>query len=79
MDNFTIEIPENSGLTRYKVVDYPFNDEDNHCKFEVFRNEALVASFEPDRRGFLQVCKNPGNLDENILDLLAEKIESYHF
>ena len=78
MDKFEIQIAQENENIVFEVIDYA-HDEENKCKFEVFRDRKFVASFEPDSRGFLHVCKNPGNIDENILDSLAEKIESYHF
>ncbi len=78
MEKFLIELPQDSQQTMYEVIDYA-HDENNRCKFMIFREGKLVAGFEPDSRGFLHVCKNPGNVDEAILDILAEKIESYNF
>jgi hypothetical protein len=37
-----------------------------------------VASFEPDAQDFLHICQNPGSIDEEVLHLLAEKIEGHH-
>ncbi|WP_207535496.1 hypothetical protein [Desertivirga arenae] len=61
----------------FEVVDY-VHHEHEHCKFEVFKEEKLVASFEPDQYGFLHICKNPGELDRELLQELAEKIERYN-
>ena len=78
MEKFTIEIQEDEALEVYEVIDYA-HGEDNKCKFEIFKAGKLAASFEPDSKGFLHVCKNPGNLNEITLEHLAEKIEFYNF
>ncbi len=78
MGKFIIELSRDSQKVLYEVIDY-VHDEDNHCKFEIFREGKMVAGFEPDARGFLHICKNPGDVDETTLDVLAEKIESYNF
>lgn len=78
MDKFCIEIGEGDQKVEYEIRDYA-HDDNNGCKFEVFKGGTFVASFEPDQRGFLHVCKNSGLAKEDTLHLLAEKIEAVNF
>jgi hypothetical protein len=50
---------------------------DDRCKFEVYRHGEFVASFEPDPQHHLQVCRNNGQLDDELLHLVADEIETY--
>lgn len=77
MEKFVAEVFQDHEKVLYEIRDYAY-DENNRCKFEVFLDDRLVASFEPDSKGFLHICKNPGNVDEATLHGLAEKIESYN-
>ena len=77
MDRIRIEVRKNDELINFEIIDYVHHDHD-HCKFEVFKGEELVASFEPDQSGHLHICKNPGNIDNDILHEIAEKLESYN-
>jgi len=77
MEKIHIEVQKDSELLDFEVIDY-VHHEHNHCKFEVFKGEELVASFEPDRTGHLHICKNPGNIEPSILHKIAEKLESYN-
>jgi hypothetical protein len=78
MEKFIIEIEQTDRKDAFEVIDYA-HDDDNRCKFELFKDEVMVASFEPDKYGVLNICKNPGNIDRSTLHLIAEKIESYNF
>jgi len=77
MENFPITISLNKQVHHFEVGEYLHHDGES-CKFRVFENGAFVASFEPDRHSGLQVCQNPGGLDEKMLHLLADKIEAHH-
>lgn len=77
MDRIHIEILKGGQTLSYEVVDY-MHHENDHCKFEVFSGEKLLASFEPDKYGHLHLCKNPGNVDKVVLHEIAEKLESYN-
>ena len=77
MDRIDIEIERTGQIFNYQVVDYIHHEHD-HCKFELFSGEKLLASFEPDKYGHLHVCKNPGNVEKEILHEIAEKLESYN-
>jgi hypothetical protein len=76
MDKFVIEIEKDSDKLNFEVVDYAHHEDDNRCKFEILKNGKLVASFEPDNRGFLHICKNCGVVDEEVLHLIADKLET---
>lgn len=76
MDKFEIVVLKDEEKLQFEVIDYAHHEDDNRCKFEVLRNGALVASFEPDRRGFLHICKNCGVVDEATLHLIADKLET---
>ena len=76
MDKFVIEIEKDSDKLNFEVVDYAHHEDDNRCKFEILKNGMLVASFEPDNRGFLHICKNCGVVDEEVLHLIADKLET---
>jgi predicted PilT family ATPase len=77
MDKFSIEVERDDKKINFQIVDYAHDDTDR-CKFEVYLDEKLVASFQPDRHGFLHICKNTGSVEESLLHLLADKIESLH-
>ena len=76
MSAFGIEIIKDSNKLTFEVVDYAHNEDDNRCKFEILQNGKLIASFEPDSRGYLHICKNTGEVDEETLHLIADKIEA---
>lgn len=76
MDKFEIEIVKDTSRLHFEVVDYAHNEDDDRCKFEVLKEGKLVASFEPDHRGFLHICKNCGVVDEETLHLIADKLEA---
>ena len=75
MEKFSIEVTKDSNKLHFDIIDYAHDGDSNRCKFEVLRNSKLVASFEPDSRGYLHVCKNTGEVDEEVLHLIADKLE----
>jgi len=77
MENYLVTITLKKQTHQFEVGEYLHHD-DERCKFKVFENGKMVASFEPDAHQYLQVCQNPGNLDDKVLDLLADKIEAHH-
>jgi hypothetical protein len=79
MDKFEIEIIKDDQKLNFEIVDFAHHEDDNRCKFEVLRSGKLVASFEPDNRGFLHICKNCGVVDEQTLHLIADKLETLSF
>lgn len=76
MDKFQIEISKDDQQLAFDVIDYAHEEHDNRCKFEILKEGKLIASFEPDSRGFLHICKNCGVVDEQTLHLIADKLES---
>lgn len=75
MKNIRLSIEKDSEVYRFEVTDYVHHESD-HCKFEVFLHGMFVAGFEPDKHEYLRVCKNTGKVDEEILHLLADKLEA---
>lgn len=61
----------------FLVGQYPHHPSGG-CKYKIYQDELFVASLEPDALDFLHVCQNPGELDLEILHLLAEQIELRH-
>lgn len=75
MSNFPIKISLDKDVHHFEVGEYPHHDE-ARCRYRVYENGALVATFEPDAQHFLHVCQNTAGLDEEILYLLADQIEA---
>ena len=76
MQKHHITVTKDGQPYNFEVADYPRHDSE-HCKFEVFQNDRLVAGFDPDTQQILHICHTPGKLDEELLYLLADEIESY--
>lgn len=77
MENFEISVNYKNENYHFKVKDY-MHHEDDQCKFEVFRNEQFIVSFEPGPHKHLHICNNTGLLPEEILNLIADRIEASH-
>jgi hypothetical protein len=77
MENYPITISIDKEVHYFEVGEY-VHHEDEKCKFRVFKNGVYVASFEPDAQDFLHICQNPGQIGEEILYLLADRIETHH-
>ena len=77
MENYPVTISKDSEVHHFEVGEYPHHSEES-CKYKIFENGVYVASFEPDAQDFLHICQNPGKVDEEILYLLADKIEGHH-
>ncbi|WP_091154357.1 hypothetical protein [Mucilaginibacter pineti] len=77
MENYAITISKDEEVRHFEIGEYMHHVEDK-CKYRVYENGAYVASFTPDDHDFLQICQNPGQVDEEILHLLADKIETHH-
>lgn len=77
MDNYSLTINANKQVHHFEVGEYLHHDHER-CKFKVFENGRLIASFEPDEHLYLHVCQNPGGLNEEVLHLLAGQIEAHH-
>jgi len=61
----------------FDVEQYPHHGSAG-CKYKIYIGEKFIASLEPDGQDFLHVCQNPGNIDLEVLHLLAEQIELRH-
>lgn len=61
----------------FQVGAYPHHSTGG-CKYKIYLEDSFVASLEPDGQDFLHVCQNPGNIDLEVLHLLAEQIELRH-
>ncbi|MBS1502443.1 MAG: hypothetical protein JST32_10305 [Bacteroidetes bacterium] len=76
MELFPIRVTRDGEEYIFEVLDYVHHIDDR-CKFEVYSRGELVASLQPDRQGHLQLCKNSGRLDDELLHLVADEIETY--
>jgi len=76
MENYPITISVDKAVHHFEVGEYLHHDD--RCKFKVFENGTYVASFTPDDHDYLHICENPGKVDEELLHLLADKIETHH-
>jgi hypothetical protein len=77
MDNFLITVSKDKEVHHFEVGEYLHHD-GKSCKFRVFEQGILVASFEPDAHQYLHLCQNPAGLDGKLLYLLADQIEAHH-
>jgi hypothetical protein len=75
MELFKISVKKDDETLAFEVADF-MHHEGEQCKFEVYQQGQMVAGFEPDSHKFLRICKNPGNVDEETLHLIADKIEA---
>lgn len=71
----TIKIKLKKEEHRFEVVDYLHHDNDR-CKYKVFENGKLVVTFEPGPEHVVHVCRNPGNLANDLVHELAVQIEA---
>lgn len=74
MERFDIKVKQGKKEFEFEIRDYVHHASDK-CQFEVYDDNELVASFNPDPHEHLSVCKNPGNLDKKLLNLIADKLE----
>jgi hypothetical protein len=75
MNNFPITISLDKDIHHFEIGEYPHHDE-NRCRYRVYENGGLVATFEPDAQRILHICQNTAGLDDKLLYLLAEQIEA---
>jgi hypothetical protein len=75
--NYPISVSVDQKTYHFEVGEYLHQDGER-CKFKVFKEGMLVASFEPDRHQLLHLCQNQGKVEEQILHLLADQIEARH-
>lgn len=75
MEKFEISVSQNGEHYHFEIRDYMHHKEDQ-CKYEVYREGQFIASFEPGSHRILNICKNPGIVPEDILHLIADRLES---
>lgn len=76
VEAYTIAMGDGETHT-FHVNIYPHHAQST-CRYSVFQGEKLVASLSPNSQGFLYICKNPGNVREEVLDQLCEAVELRH-
>ena len=77
MELFEISVSYKNENHHFEVRDYMHHDGEQ-CKFELYKEGIFIASFEPGPHKHLHICKNTGEEEEELLDLVAEQIESYN-
>lgn len=77
MENYEINISVDKQIHRFEIGEY-LHQSGESCKVKVFQEGKLVASFQPDDYNYLHICQNPGQLEEELLHLLADQIEAHH-
>ncbi len=77
MEKFEVLVSSDNQNHHFEVLDYMHHSSD-HFKFEVFKKGKFVASFEPGAHKVLHICKNTGTVEERLLHLLADQLESYN-
>jgi len=77
MERFDISLEKDKEVLHFEVREY-LHHNGEQCKFEIYKEDTFVASFEPDNHNYLHVCKNAGVMEEEVLHLIADKLESYH-
>lgn len=75
MENYPITISLDKAVHHFEVGEFPHHDE-RKCRYRVYENGELVASFEPDAQNMLHICQNTAGLEEELLYLLADEIEA---
>ena len=77
MELFEISVTYKNIPHHFEVRDYMHHDGES-CKFEVFSKGIFVASFEPGPHKHLHICRNGDVEAEELLNLIADEIESYN-
>ena len=77
MELFEISVSSNNQNHHFEIRDYMHHD-GVQCKYEVYKNGIFVASFEPGPHKHLQLCKNAGIEQEDLLDQIADQLETYN-
>ncbi|OWK70363.1 hypothetical protein CBW18_12950 [Pedobacter sp. AJM] len=77
MEKYKIKHEADQHTYEFEVAQYPFRDGET-CKYTVFYEGKMVASFEPDSCHVLHICKNDSGFDETLLGLLADEMEYRH-
>lgn len=77
MEKFEISVSKGRQHHHFEVRDYMHHDGEQ-CKYEVYKHDQFVGSFEPDGFLGLRICKDPHVIHEDILHLIAHQLESYN-
>jgi hypothetical protein len=77
MEQFEISVTWNQENHHFQVRDY-MHHRDDQCKYEIFKGGQFVGSLEPGPHKHLSICKNPGIVEESLLHLIADQLESYN-
>lgn len=75
MENFAITLNHADEVRHFEVGEYLHHD-GGQCKYRIYEDGNYVASFRPDAQNYLHICQNPAGLDEELLDQVADYIES---
>ncbi|RFZ90442.1 hypothetical protein D0C36_21880 [Mucilaginibacter conchicola] len=74
MERFDLHIKYNKQDLALEVKEY-LHHSHQRCKIEVYQDNKLLVSFNPDDHETLSLCQNPGALDNKLVHLIADKIE----
>jgi hypothetical protein len=74
MEKFRIAVSRADEHLEFDVL----NKRTERCEYEVCSGEVLVAVFEPDEDEYIHVSRNQGGLDEEVIYLIADRIEAQH-
>jgi len=74
MEKFDITVSRDKEVFHFEVID----QEKERCEFEVYENGKLVCTFEPNEDEYIKICRNQGGLDEEIVYMIADRIEQHH-
>ena len=77
MENYPIMISKDKQVHHFEVGEY-LHDDGERCKYRIYEHGVYVASFTPNEQDILHICQNPGAIGEDLLHLLADKIEAHH-
>jgi hypothetical protein len=77
MEKFEISVSWNDENHHFEIRDY-MHHEGDQCKYEIFKHGQFAGSFEPDGHKGLRTCKDPGVLEEGLLHVIAEQLETYN-
>ena len=74
MNNYRLKLKIGEQFRNFELVEYMSPDIDR-CKYHVLEKGVFLAAFTPDHNHCMQLCKNPGLLDEETVDFLADSLE----
>ena len=76
LEYYTIAMGDGETHT-FHVTVYPHQAQST-SRYRIIQGGQLVASLSPNSQGFLYICKNQGNIREEVLDQLCEAVELRH-